>query len=380
MEKVKVFISGDFCPIEKAEQAFLREVDAAQLLGEFAGIIRQCDLAVTNLECPLTVSESAIPKIGPNLKAHPDVAKAIIKLGFNLVTLANNHIYDYGQEGLDQTLGTLRDNNIAHVGAGKELAEAQKIYRHEIKGIKIAIVNFAEVEFSCATDCHGGANAMDLIDNVHHIQEAKKNADHVIVIVHGGHEHSHYPSPGTLKRYRFIAEQGVSAVVGHHTHFVGGYEIYNDVPIFYSLGNFLFPRDNAPAAWHEGYAVLLKLSKDQLEFEMLPYEQCKGQTIGLQPQGQKSPILEKVNQISSALSDPIVLQQKWNEFIEGDRELYYLTKMSMLGRYQVAFLKRMRLLFWFLNKKKLRSAKQFLTCKAHREAALDVLESFLKEE
>jgi poly-gamma-glutamate synthesis protein (capsule biosynthesis protein) len=194
-------------------------------------------------ECPLTLSSNAIEKIGPNLKAHPDIANVLGAAGFG----ANNHIYDYGQQGLLDALKILKNSGLAYVGAGVDLKEAQEPFFTEIKGVRLSFINIGEIEFSSAGPGRGGANPMDLIDNFHQIQNAKRNADHVIVIIHGGHEYYHYPSPQTLKRYRFYAESGASVVIAHHTHCIGGYEVYKGVPIFYSLGNFhqgnMWPQD-----------------------------------------------------------------------------------------------------------------------------------------
>jgi poly-gamma-glutamate capsule biosynthesis protein CapA/YwtB (metallophosphatase superfamily) len=76
---------------------------------------------------------------------------------------------------------------------------------------------------------------MDIIDNANQIKEAKATHDKVIVIVHGGHEYYNLPSPRMQKQYRFYADQGADFVVGHHTHCISGYEVYNGVPIYYSL-------------------------------------------------------------------------------------------------------------------------------------------------
>lgn len=374
---VKLFITGDFCPIGQAEKALTNNDNTAEIFGEFSEIIRHSDLAVTNLECPLTGSQVAIRKIGPNLKACPDVARILKEAGFNLVTLANNHIYDYDEEGLEETLKILADNAIDFVGAGKTLSEAQRIFYREIRNVKVAIVNFCEVEFSCANNVHGGANPIDLIDNVHQIQQARENADHVIVIVHGGHEHYHYPSPETLKRYRFFVEQGVSAVIGHHTHCVGGHEEHMGVPIFYSLGNFFFPSKKAEPFWYEGYAVLLKLTKEELAYDILPYEQCKDADYIIKRLAQDSKVMMQIESISAKLSDKDFIVQEWRRFITDEKRVGYLTRMSMIGRYPAALLRRLKLLPCLFSKKKLLFTKQYLSCEAHKEVARDILDTYL---
>src|SRR5699024_1090893 len=104
--------------------------------------------------------------------------------------LANNHILDYDERGLKETLSVCKENNIKTVGAGKNLKEASKTlyidYREEGK---IAVINFAENEWASATEMTAGANPMDIIDNANQIKKAKEKANFVFVIIHGGHEY-----------------------------------------------------------------------------------------------------------------------------------------------------------------------------------------------
>ena len=92
------------------------------------------------------------------------------------------------------------------------------------------------------------------------IEEAKKKADFVVVIAHGGHEHYNLPSPRMKKWYRFFVDAGAHAVVGHHTHIISGYEVYKDAPIFYSLGNFCFDWEGLRnMEWNNGMLVEVKI-------------------------------------------------------------------------------------------------------------------------
>jgi poly-gamma-glutamate synthesis protein (capsule biosynthesis protein) len=374
---VKIFISGDFCPARRAVDLLRQDNAAKSVFGDFCEIIQDADISITNLECPLTRSNDGIKKIGPNLKAPSEIATLLESAGFDLVTLANNHIYDYGQQGLCDTLEALQRAHLSYVGAGPSLKEAQKTFLAEVKGIKLAIVNFAEVEFSCADKNHGGANPMDLIDNVHQIQDARNNADHVLVVIHGGHEHYHYPSPETLKRYRFYAENGASAVIAHHTHCIGGYENWKGVPIFYSLGNFFFPTSQKmPDLWYEGYALLLEITKSSVSFEILPYEQCKDEALSINIK-RSHEILEKIEKISLALKDEDQIMQRWRKFTE-ERSLFYLTVIAGFSRYKIAILRRLGLLDYFYKKSQLNIALQITRCEAHREAAREVLSDYLK--
>jgi len=372
-----VFVSGDFCPANLTMDWLAKGTEAKAIFGDFYQLIQGTDFSITNLECPLTLHDQRIKKIGPNLKAHPEMVSVLKEVGFDIVTLANNHIYDFGQQGLSDTLNSLRQNNIRYVGAGLTLHEAQRPLFIEIKNTTLGIVNFAEVEYSGANSSEGGSNPMHLIDNFHQIQAARSNCDHVLVIVHGGHEHYHYPSPETLKRYRFYADSGASAVIAHHTHCIGGYERYNDVPIFYSLGNFFFPTDiKMPPFWHEGYALLLKIAKKSLEFDILPYEQCKNGDLSID-RIRGNEILAKIEGINRVLNDDEQLAAYWKKFTK-NRTDYYLSMMSGIGRYKIAIFRRLGLLGLFYRKPQLEFLRQMIRCEAHKEVAHQVLSNYLK--
>jgi poly-gamma-glutamate synthesis protein (capsule biosynthesis protein) len=111
---VKIFISGDFCPARRAVDLLRQDNAAKSVFGDFCEIIQDADISITNLECPLTRSNDGIKKIGPNLKAPSEIATLLESAGFDLVTLANNHIYDYGQQGLCDTLEALQRAHLSY--------------------------------------------------------------------------------------------------------------------------------------------------------------------------------------------------------------------------------------------------------------------------
>ena len=252
MNNIKINIAGDLYlgqglePIAIQNPASLFDKDVVKAFSD-------SDFNVLNLESPLTMAgkEHKILKTGPHLKALPETIGALNILKTSLVTLANNHIYDYGYKGLNDTLELCKKNNIATIGADVTLKGASKIFLKKFDQLTIAFVNIAENEWCNANETHGGANPMNIIANTRSINEAKKLADIVILIIHGGHELYHFPSPRMVDQYRFYAEQGASVIVSHHSHYISGYEIFNGVPIFYGLGNFLFDSMDNANGWNE---------------------------------------------------------------------------------------------------------------------------------
>lgn len=156
----------------------------------------------------------------------------------------------------------------------KNLSQAKQIKYVQFKDEKVAIINCCEHEFSIATETTAGANPLNPTSQYYSIVEAKKNADYVIVIVHGGKEHIQVPSKRMIETYRFFIDVGADAVVNHHQHCCCGMEMYNGKPIYYGLGNFCFDWDaKRNCMWNDGYLVVLD-TKDSKKSQVIPYTQC----------------------------------------------------------------------------------------------------------
>ncbi len=378
----KILFTGDFCPAGSVEKIAL-EGDPTQINSVFEEIVpytTQSDYVVVNLECPLTRSQSAIEKTGPNLKANPKTIVLLKNLGVDLVALANNHVYDYGETGLKDTLNTCREYGIGTVGAGETLAEAQSIFVALIKGKRVAFVNFAENEFCNADAGRGGANPLDIIDNTRQIHAAREQADAVIVIIHGGHEHFHYPSPRMVKTYRFFAEQGATAIIAHHPHCVCGYEVHDGVPIFYSLGNFLFSRDTNFEGWYLGYMVQLHIgAPGGCEFSIIPYSQCRGD-VAVRPlegiEGER--FEERLKELSAPLAAPNALQGIWEDFAK-KRERAYVYSLSPVTKRVKQVLGKLGASRLFLPRRYALGLFNRLRCENHRDLMLHALGKWLAQ-
>lgn len=372
--QIEILIGGDFAPINGSEKTAIELPE--QIWGDAIELFKNADLSVVNLEVPLTDSIDKIEKTGPNIKAPKECVNSLKAAGIDLVTLANNHIYDFGDKGVEDTLEACKENGIDTVGAGMNLELAQNFFYKEIKGLRIAIVNFAENEFNSAEVDLAGSNPMDLIDNVKQIRTAKENSDFVMVVVHGGHEYYPYPSPRMQKQYRFYAEEGANIVVGHHTHCASGYEIHNDVPIFYSLGNLFFPWKGKPDFWYEGMMLKLNISVEskKIDFDLIPYKQSKKDTeIKIMKESEKENFFRNINNISSLISNKSLLQNEWEKFVEKRSDIYFLNIMirSNFIRKIVHKLKLLK------NPKKEYSKKvlNIIRCESHR----DILISSIKK-
>jgi len=235
-------------------------------------VTREADVFLVNLEGPFTERGEMIYK-NFNFRARPEFVAALAAGGVDIVSLANNHMMDYGSDGLDDTISTLDDGGIQHFGAGASLADARHPVILEVKGVRVAFLGYLFLggqhpepyEIFATDDQPGAAGHYDDVDAVRSMIEddirvAKEQADHVIPFFHWGREGRPDPEPYQVALAHAAIDAGASAVLGSHPHNLQGIEVYNGAPIAYSLGNFVFGgRWNPP---DKRTALLeLKLSK-----------------------------------------------------------------------------------------------------------------------
>ncbi|MBP5526038.1 MAG: CapA family protein [Paludibacteraceae bacterium] len=337
---MNVLIAGDFCQKYRVDDA-IKSKRFNDLFDEIKPVVEDADYSIVNFEFPIVLdSTRAIPiqKCGPNLKGTIEAVDAIKYAGFNCCTLANNHILDQGEQCCLDTKNQLENATIDTVGVGENLEESGKTLYKKINGEILAIINCCEHEFSIATDTSAGANPLNPISQYYKIQEARKNADYVLVIVHGGHEHFQLPSLRMQETYRFFIDAGADAVVNHHQHCYSGYEVYKEKLIFYGLGNFLFDHlKKRNCIWNEGYMVSINFRKDtETDFRLFPYEQCKDtETIRLIKQIDSfESILNKINNI-------IIDKNKLRESIEAYYEECINVEKNIFTPYSNRILKKM---------------------------------------
>jgi poly-gamma-glutamate capsule biosynthesis protein CapA/YwtB (metallophosphatase superfamily) len=376
-----ILLAGDFFLTEE----FLTD---NLISDEIITIFEDADYRVINLEAPImsnVAKNEPILNTGPNLCLKQEVTIPLLKkLNIDLVTLANNHIMDLGSNGLLNTIDKLKRNSIDHVGAGRSLAEAEKPFViHEV-GITISILNFAENEWANAEVNKSGANPLDIISNINQIKKAKVNSDYVIVIIHGGHEYYHYPSPRMKKQYRFYAENGADAIIGHHTHCIGGYEIYKEVPIFYSLGNFLFTLSSDKDIWYTGMLVKLSISKKSgIKFELFPIEQNRNSfMVRLLIGAGNANFFDKLSHFNNIIADQILLQKKWDEFVV-ERSMAYLELISPVNaienRYLRFLLRKMGFDKFLLGNNYMKLLLNLIRCEAHADITKNVISNNLND-
>ena len=169
------------------------------------------------------------------------------KMGFDVVSLANNHVWDLGEDGLKNTIRILIENNIKYCGAGMDIEEASRPAVIEKDGVRIAILAYCMYGnaylgyVELAGKAKSGINPLDIEKVVADIKAAKKLYDKVIVMPHWGREYHYDPLPECVAMAKQMIEAGADAVMGSHTHQMQPLIRYKGKPICFSMGNFLFP-------------------------------------------------------------------------------------------------------------------------------------------
>jgi len=369
---IQLFIAGDVVPHRRTMELF-RQKKTELLLGEIIPFIRQADLSIVNFESPIVNDSQVKPlkKFGPSLKTSIETMKVLKEAGFNVFTLANNHFRDYGQQGVADTINAAKELGIETIGGGTSIEEAKKVLLKEIHGKKIAILNACEHEFSTATDKYGGSNGLDIISMDKDIISARREADYVILILHGGREYYQLPTPRMKRWYQHFIEIGADAVINHHQHCFSGYELYQGKPIFYGLGNFCFDsaKKQHKSVWNFGYAVILIL-EDNIKFDLIPYEQCAEEPVV--KLCDKSKFEEEINQLNTIIKDDDKLNNAFDTFVLS-QEKVLLGSFLPFGRITMGLYRR-NLLGKIYKKNHLTRFHNRIVCETHIETLQRLLQ------
>jgi gamma-polyglutamate biosynthesis protein CapA len=215
-------------------------------------LFQNSDGVIINLEGPFTTSISNFKQTVP-LKANPVYTHVLKDNNVVVACLANNHIMDYGGKGLADTISSLKSSAVNYTGAGNNLEQATQPVYLNVKGRKIAVLNFMDnttftgfsaSEMSAATTNSSGYAPADWNIVKNRIDEAKNSSDVTVVVFHYGNEYSTSPNSYQIELSHRCIDEGADMVIGSHPHVIQNVESYHGKPIFYSLGNFVFDQSN----------------------------------------------------------------------------------------------------------------------------------------
>lgn len=264
---VKIVIVGDI---------FLGAGGAEYPFAEVGVLLDQGDIVFGNLE--VCLSHQGIPaQKRVLLKSDPSDVNYLVKAGFDIVNLANNHVLDFGKKGLLDTLNVLETNNIQVIGAGRDESLALEPVILDEHNLSIGFLGFTQVLSDINFDpqlpaCAYFSALDDIVDDV---KTLAQHVDFPVISLHWGMEYVPYPNPDQQAVARALIDAGAKLILGHHPHVVQGVESYKGGLIFYSLGNFQFAveQDLMFAGTDYGLAGIITVNSEGIsDYELIPVD------------------------------------------------------------------------------------------------------------
>lgn len=262
--------------------------------------MRNADIFMINNE--FTFTSRGTPTVNKKFtfRANPGNVSMYEEMGVDIVSVANNHIYDYGEISLLDTLDTLEQAEIPYVGAGRNLQEAMTPVYYIANGMKIAFVSATQIERNSVPDTKeatqdsaGVLRCMNPDNLLLVIEEAKKNSDYVILYIHWGTESQEAIDWLQEQQAPIYAQAGVDLIIGDHPHCLQKMDSVEGVPVIYSLGNFWFN-----SRTQNSCVVKVTLRAGEMEsFQFIPCRQSDCRTALLTGQ-EKTEVLDYMRTIS----------------------------------------------------------------------------------
>lgn len=375
MGKSVLYVLGDICPRWGNGEQF-STLDPYNVFHEIMDKFSEADLVVANLEAPATENENKLKKNSVNLKTDPRDIKVLKEAGINGFALANNHILDYGTEGVIDTICHIQNEGMFCYGAGtqEEASEPQII---EINELRIGLLSFAEQEFNCAKDYQIGANLWDDLDGITSIRKTRKLCDYLIVQYHGGIEEYPYPSPKLQKKCRAMAEAGADLITCQHSHCIGTREKWGNTEILYGQGNSIFGYEMNNVAWNQGLIIKIEIHENT-KISYIPIVACEDGEH-LMPENEATDFLVNFNKSSERITDYAFVNSEWTEHCMTLKNAYLPMAFSW-GRLlnKLNRITNGGLIKIFTKEKAKANAMNLIRCDAHREVITTVLESEYK--
>ncbi len=268
-EGIRLLFAGDLYLTEILQNKYRQSGIGAAADPELLALLQEGDLFILNQEFPFGTTGEAMEEKEYTFRVPPDLVSVPADLGVDLVTLANNHMLDFGRGPLTETLAALDGAGIAHVGAGEDLEAAKAPATFEIEGKTLGFLGASrvipEASWNASRYNSGVFTTYDASQLVEEIKKAKESCDFVAVLVHWGIERNTLPEDYQKTLARQYIDAGADAVIGSHPHVLQGIEYYQGKPIFYSLGNFIFGNGS-----YESIVAELTLTEGETRVRVIP--------------------------------------------------------------------------------------------------------------
>ncbi len=323
-KEIRIFATGDIL-LGRGVKSNLQRLkkDYTYPFEKITDYFKKGDIVFGNLEESITSSErslSGIEQVGGKyvLKNDVEAFSGIKYAGYNILNLANNHILDYYDTGLFDTLDILDKNSIKHIGAGKNIDEARKPVIIEKNGLKIgflAYTDMADAEYKGNPPLRfeaGASKAGVAPKNIDYIKEditkLRPSVDIIIVSLHWGIEYETTLYPGQQDFAHNIMDMGADMILGHHPHHIKGIEIYKGKPIVYSLGNFI--SDQNDLSNQEGFFLDITYNGGKVKsLSAIPFKiASKSQVVPVTGTNAMQ-LLNKINMLSAQLGSKCYIKE-----------------------------------------------------------------------
>ena len=267
---MKLIFTGDLSCTGKFRDAIIsdKEVFSKEVLS----FLDESDYVICNFEGPATKLDNFF-RTDCDVRSPENSIDYFYDRNIRVFNLANNHIFDCGFEGFNETKEKIFNKKGVFFGAGKNLEEASKIQYLTNKNTKISLIGICHQEGLVANKNSPGIFCdINEIEIKNKIQEAKNNSDWVVVNYHGGEEYTRYPMPKRRSKLKSYLKFGADVIVAHHPHVVQGFEEIGGKFIFYSLGNFIFdiPQHREKRFINESVLLDLYFTKNKVFSNFFP--------------------------------------------------------------------------------------------------------------
>lgn len=299
-EPVTLLFAGDLYLTELLQSKYSQQGISAAASSDLLSLLEEADIFMLNEEFPFGTTGEAMEDKQYTFRVNPSYITALTDLHVDLVTLANNHMLDYGTAPLTETIAALDGAGIAHVGAGENLEAAKAYQTFTVGGRTIAFLGASRVVpvGSWAASRYGAGvfTTYDPTALLEQIRAARAACDYVVVYVHWGIERNTQPEDYERTLARQYIDAGADAVIGAHPHVLQGIEYYQGCPIFYSLGNFIFNNGT-----YESMLVELTLEGEQTGVRLIPC-MSTGNRMSLLGAGERPAFYQKMTDLSYSVT------------------------------------------------------------------------------
>ncbi|OUQ25047.1 hypothetical protein B5E77_12110 [Lachnoclostridium sp. An131] len=268
-QEATLLFAGDLFLTDLLQSKYNQQGISAAASDSLLSVLREADIFMLNEEFPFGTTGEPMEEKEYTFRVDPSYSTVLSELGVDIVTLANNHMLDFGRGPLTETLNTLDQAGIAHVGAGENIDEAKALKTFEMDGRTIGFLGASRVipehSWNASSGSSGLFTTYDAAALAEQIQKAEESCDFTVVYVHWGIEKNTQPEEYQKTLARQYIDAGADAVIGAHPHVLQGIEFYQGKPIFYSLGNFIFSNGA-----YETMLVELTVGGTETEIRLIP--------------------------------------------------------------------------------------------------------------